>query len=198
MENDSLEMFFHQHLDESIERRKISLSDYGRIYLAKMLCDYAKSDKLFRSYQFDKIKGEGLVPITLQYLSSFNLPNSLKSLKLKELADDCLFLTGFFYDFIRKEGMEQVSYHYNLGSSAYYSLGNIAARNEGNISALFFELSDRFIDLSQIIGDMHLPSLKGEKLLEVYRKWKETKDPRYLSLLMAKNFYPSEGNNWVH
>ena len=184
MENPSLEIFFHQHVDESVERRRIALSDYGRIYLAKMLSDYAHSDKLFRSYQFDKITGEGLVPITFQYLSSFNLPYSLKSRKLKELADDCLFLTGFFYDFLRKGGIGQIKYHYALGSSAYHSLGNLSARKEKTMSALFFELSDKFIDLSIIIGDLHLPSLKGESLKETYLKWEKTRDPRYLSLLI--------------
>ena len=178
-------MFFHEHVNESVERRKISLSDYGRIYLANMLTDYAASDKLFRAYEFEKIKGEGLVPITLQYLSSFNSSNFQKRVKLKELADDCLFLVGYFYDFIRKDGKEQVKYHYYLGTTAYQSLGNLTAARERNMSALFFELSDKFIDLSLIIGDMHIPSLKGEKLFETYKKWERTKDSRYLSLLTA-------------
>jgi len=179
-----LELFFHEHVNESTERRRIDLSDYGKIYLTRMLTDYAASDKLFRAYEFEKIKGEGLVPITLQYLSSFNCPNFQKRIKLKELADDCLFLVGYFYDFIRKDGRGQVKYHYNLGTSAYQSLGNLIAR-ERNMSTLFFELSDKFIDLSLIIGDVHIPSLKGEKLLETYKKWERTKDTRYLSLLTA-------------
>ncbi len=174
---------FREIIDQSAQRRFKDISLATKDYLARMLTSFASPEKLFKEYHFGSVSSYGLEPITFQLANCLESEStSVHASRLRNLGDHCLFLTGYLYDFVRKRGKSQVEFHYQVGSTAYLQLGRSSQNN------LFTELGDRFVNLSTLIGDLHLPQLEGKKLFDLYEQWLETKDERYASLLLAKNF----------
>ncbi|MDP3639853.1 MAG: hypothetical protein Q8R53_01480 [Nanoarchaeota archaeon] len=187
METASLKEHFFSVIEEAISRRNLEVSAHSRAYLVDLLASFARPEQLFRKFRYGFIEGEGLEPLGLKYFTALqDSSKRVQNLQLKDLGDQCLFLTGYFYDYLRQQGVAYVEYHYTLGSTAYASLGSRLQR-EPVVRELFSELAERFKDFCIVIGDMHLPSLDNEKkLLEVYERWRQTFDERYASLLLAK------------
>ncbi|HLC97165.1 MAG TPA: hypothetical protein VJC21_00070 [Candidatus Nanoarchaeia archaeon] len=187
METASLKEYFLSAVEEALARRKLDASVHSRAYLVDLLASFARPEQLFRKFRYGFIEGEGLEPLGLKYFTALqDSSKRVQTTQLKDLGDQCLFLTGYFYDYVRQQGIAYVEYHYTLGSTAYASLGS-RLQQEPVISELFGELAGRFKDFCMVIGDMHLPELDNEKkLLDVYQRWRKTLDERYASLLLAK------------
>lgn len=187
METASLKEHFFSVIEEAIGRRNLEVSAHSRAYLVDLLASFARPEQLFRKFRYGFVESEGLEPLGLKYLMALQESSKrVQNLQLKDLGDQCLFLTGYFYDYLRRQGVSYVEYHYTLGSTAYASLGS-RLQQEPVISELFGELAERFKDFCMVIGDMHLPALDDEKkLLDVYQRWRQTLDERYASLLLAK------------
>ncbi|MEK6939583.1 MAG: hypothetical protein AABX31_02540 [Nanoarchaeota archaeon] len=100
-----------------------------------------------------------------------------------EVGDRCLVLVGFFPSSITKrQGESGLEYHVKIGSSAYVQVGSSLHGKQ----PLFFELAERFTDLTKVLSDMYAtsqPSLNN--LAEILRRWQETRDPHYYALLLA-------------
>lgn len=171
---DTLQVFLEESLTRAIDRHKLELSPSAQHYLKGML-------EHFGSYFEDH--DTLLTPITFQYLRVTEQLNKLKRTKLqRELGDHCLFLVGYFYDFVYQAGEGMIEYHTSRGSSAYKAIGIHP----------FTELSEKFNELYLVIGDLHLPQLSEKKILDIYGKWLETGDRYYESLLMGKGITPKK------
>src|SRR3989344_6491499 len=177
---EDLTSFLNQSIERAIERHKLELPPPAQQYLVEMLERFAE--------HFSLHKDLWLTPVTFQYQRINDELNRAQRMQLqRDLGDHCLFLVGYFYDFVRKQGEGQVRYHAQIGSAAYQQTGKIP----------YLELGEKFSELYLIIGDLHLPSIKGKRLIEVYERWEETKDWYYASLLMGKGIVPRsfKGNN---
>ena len=177
-----LEDFFTETIEQALNRHKLDVSDKARNYIITMLERFADTLKLFPEQRIE--------PITFQYQRLVEETNRVWQRELgQELGDHCLFLVGYFYDFVRRGGDGQVEYHSQIGSTAYQQTGKYP----------LVELASNFTDLYLVIGDLHLPELDDpEKLMQVYQKWEKTKDRYYASLLVGKGIVPGrlkEENN---
>jgi hypothetical protein len=171
-----LRNFFFESLTDSFERRDMHTKGEVTVYLVGLLERFIDRDVLF---------SEGsLEPITFQRYHAQIEPVSLeKNNQLKSLGDHCLFLTGYFYDFIAKNGQDQVDYHYNVGASAYSELSNLANQR----TEIYCSLSDRFPDYCECIGDIRLHSLSDSKIIEdALNGWLSTGDQKYFNLLATR------------
>src|SRR3989344_123576 len=169
-----------QEVEQAIGRHKLALTPPAQQYLVEMLERFAEN--------FGLHKDVWLTPVTFQYQRINDELNLAQRMQLqRDLGDHCLFLVGYFYDFVRKQGEGQVRYHAQIGSAAYQQTGK----------SPLVEIGQKFSELYLIIGDLHLPSIKGKRLIEVYERWEETKDWYYASLLMGKGIVPRsfKGNN---
>ncbi len=106
-----------------------------------------------------------------------------------EVWDRCLSLVGFFPSSITKrQGESGLEYHVMIGSSAYVQVGSSLQAKQ----SLFFELAERFTDLTKVLHDIYLPSLHSpDDLAHLLQRWQETKDPRYYALLLAHGMISS-------
>jgi hypothetical protein len=166
--------YFIKEISKSTKRHQFNISDHARNYLVNLLTDFiSPEDKLFKEKDFwDK-------SITLMYKACEEAPNqSLRELRYQQLGDVCLFKIGYFYDNIKQNGNSQVRYHVEIGTTAYSRSTEIKINKE---------LSSKFIDLTMIIGDLHLAELDNNKnFISLLEKWSNTNDNRYASLLRAK------------
>ncbi|MBU1111619.1 MAG: hypothetical protein ABH824_00590 [Nanoarchaeota archaeon] len=150
----------HDEVTQSISIHCRDLSNDVGLYLTQMLAEFVRSESLFSEYRFEHVSGYGLEPITFQVQRvSVERPYSLR-----ELGDHCLFLVGYFYDFIRAWGNDNVNYHCSVGASSYNRYGSLF-RNEPQISNLFSEMALRFSDLGKVIGDLRLSEFNNDKKL---------------------------------
>ena len=171
---ENLPLFLEQTIDQAIARHRIELTPPAREYLLEMLERFAADFELYQE--------QWLTPVTFQYQRLMEETDRLWQKQLgQELGDRCLFLVGYFYEFVRRSGDGQVEYHSQIGSTAY----------QQTKKGLLVELAENFTNLYLVIGDLHLSELDDpEKLMEVYQKWEKTKDRYYASLLLGKGIMP--------
>ena len=170
LDDKTLSVFLTENIRQALARHEVEVSNSAQQYLIGML-----------ERQFAEAVQAGREPITFQYKRILEETYELRRKHLtQQLGDHCLFLVGYFYDFVRKAGKGQVEYHTQIGSTAYQEAGKYP----------FAELSEKFTDLYLVIGDLHLPNLGEEKIIDLYQKWLETGDRYYESLLLGKGIVP--------
>lgn len=170
---------FYHLVEESLTRRKVDLLPETKIYLVSVAQDLVKQTSGANDQQ----------PLTLAYGASLQEPNKGEKIRrLIEVGDRCLLLVGFFPDSITKrQGEGGLDYHVKIGSSAYVQVGSSLNGKQ----PLFFELAERFTDLTKVLGDIYSPSPHSlDNLAEIVQRWQKTKDPRYYALLLAHGMMP--------
>jgi len=168
-----------QEVEQAIGRHKLKVTPETSRYLTAMLAKFAETTALFP----DKNCGTWLEPLTIQcHRITEETDALLRRNQQQQLGDHCLFLVGYFYDFIRRHGEATVRYYSSIGSTAYQQLGR----------SPFIEVGQKFADLYLVIGDLHLPQLDEKKTVEIYERWEKTRDKYYASLLLGKGIVPKE------
>ena len=117
------------------------------------------------------------------------LEPGLRYLRLKEIADTTLFLSGVFLDYVEAKPAS-TEYYYTVGSHAYLSLGTLDqtySDGELSYSGTYTDLGSRFEDFARAlthIADHELfPS--SERALRLYETWMETGIERCRRRLLA-------------
>ncbi|NQV91232.1 hypothetical protein HQ489_02050 [Candidatus Woesearchaeota archaeon] len=173
-----LEQHFSDQLKHSLHTNGVNTLYSTDQYLRKMLVKFVDSDQLFPQNQD---------PLLIEFMESGNNTH-----KLHDIGDRCLFLTGYFYDSLRKMGKGFVDYHYDIGRSAFGNLAGISRTLQSR--EMYNELSGLFFPLSVAIGDLRLPSLGEKEALDIYSKWVITKDDRYKHTLSRLGIQVDAGN----
>lgn len=162
----------------AVQRHRLTISPETESYVEGLLRQYISAE------QFDALRS-GAVSLEESILSKLFIPHDLpereKIQLLREIADACLFTTGFFYDAAKKRGSTQ--FYCEIGSGAYRRVSEVQG-------PLFLELADHFKGLVLVIGDLWLPTMNDQKTVELYEKWQATKSPYYFSLLSSLGLIP--------
>ncbi|MDP3734412.1 MAG: hypothetical protein Q8R37_04215 [Nanoarchaeota archaeon] len=175
---------FSESVRHSVQSRNLDISSWAQEYVAGMLAVFVRSANLFETSLNEKGSLEHfLQPIALSYLEAQNAD------ELRRIGDKCLFLTGFLYDFIRQQGMPQVRYYGDVGSSAYIDFAHSIGKEHRDAKQLYFELARKFWDLSEIIhGIQSAESYSSKTLLDILFKYTQERDPRHYDLLLKNGF----------
>ncbi len=180
MQNSELGDFLRSNIEDSSSRHGFALSSDGRAYLTDFLVRYVDATRLFREYQLQGKNVRGLKPITFQHFEALEEKGlAEKTVALQTLAEECLFLVGFCYDYVRRNGLSQVRFHSDMGAAAYGGLAALTGQQ------LFPEVAEQFDSYSVVVGDLHLPELKNDnrRFKKVLDRWMETHDRRYELLI---------------
>ena len=177
---ESMKGYLTKSIAKAVADHKVPVSEFTQNYLVSMLSRFIRSENIFTRKALDyEVQLES---ITLRYLQ-----NDSNHFELQKLADECLFLTGFFYDFIEKEGISNVNFHCNIGSSAYENLSS-RVKHTGD---LYQELANNFRDLSDVIWDLRLQQgYTDSQLASLYLKCENKPDKRYSAVLIANGIFP--------
>ena len=175
--NTELSDFLGETIEGSVSRHGFSLSDEGKTYLRGVMEHFADAQQLFQEYDFHGKPIYGLKPITLQHFEAVaEKGRAAKTEALRTVAEQCLFLVGFCYDHIRKNGMGQVRFHSDLGAAAYDSL----AQRSSADAHVFPEIAEQFTAYCVVTGDLHIPELRSNpvRFKNVFDRWMKTHDRR--------------------
>ncbi len=107
--------------------------------------------------------------LAIDYLTSHNLPNSLRNEQLRHIGDQCLLVSGLFPQTAERRQVG-VDYYVNLGRSAYHHIGTATQRG---VAELYQQLAESFIllmDLLQTIRQYSTPALQPIAAMELWEK----------------------------
>lgn len=135
---------FTSLIDDGLKRLDVTLSQPTQSYLSEMLFLYIKSDRLFEN---DPVSGKNtLKTIAEMYLESQQSSLKTQTFLLKKIADQSLYLGGFFREFLERKSVG-LDYYLELGQCAY---GHLAYDHP--LSDIFYELSLQFINLTDAMS----------------------------------------------
>ena len=150
-------------MGRALESQSVEASEETSHYLLTLLSGFTRVDpeRLSRA----------LGP---EYLSVSDLEPATRYVRMKEVADTSLFLSGIFLDYVEAQ-LPATEYFFDLGSSAYLYLGSIDEKRlaAAPLADTFNDLGRRFEDFARVlsaIADAELfPS--DRRKLSLYSRW---------------------------
>jgi len=162
--------YFFRVVNESVLRRSLDISHEARAYIVLV------ADRFFGSDMFHTSE----IPLTFR-LAEAEGRREDGAAKLQYIGDECMFLTGYFRPFVARSGSGQVEYVSAIGAAAYNNVGVIRDQK------IFFELAQKFPEISGIFQDFHTIRPEGDFTEEEIRKLAEA----FESLKKEKIIYPA-------
>src|SRR3990167_1076214 len=98
--------------------------------------------------------------VALDFLHAMNTSKRQKMELLQEVGDKSLLFSGFFPGIAEKKQVS-LTYFTDLGRAAYLSVGELY--DEPQLAGLYYELSQKFLTLQQI-----LQAMRGEDIPEIH------------------------------
>ena len=104
------------------------------------------------------------------YLNACSLMNTQKSVKLQDVGDQCLMLTGFWPKRAQKR-LVDVGYYVRLGRSSYLHAANGISAALGE---LYRQISQAFVELMDVLASMRDMTQPQLCLLSEIDTWQQT------------------------
>ena len=136
--------------------------DYG-CHLDEAMQSYL----VFTLMRFSKNQQLNAHALAIDYLTSHQLPNNLRSERLRDIGDQCLLVSGLYPQSTEKRQVS-AAYYVELGRSAYHHISTFTHKG---IAELYQQLAESFIllmDLLQTIRQYSAPALQPFTALELW------------------------------
>jgi hypothetical protein len=181
---------FVEFVRSALGTRRVEASPDTEFYLVNLLSAHVRA----QPESLDRALGPELIAAT-------QLDPVSRSVRLKQLGDTTLFLAGIFLDYIETRPAA-TEYYFTIGKTAYSRLAATSRRAGGSLAtqaATFSELSHRFVEFVHVLAAISDTELfgKSERLLGIYERWLDTKNPRDASRLAAAGIIASAGGQLV-
>ena len=186
----SLKAFFHQELHEAADAQKLDADDAIIAYLAHLLTDYARSDRLFDRTEQGIVR-RPLVDIFKQASEAETAGE--RELALQRLGDLALFVSGILPHSLQRS-LVDVDYYIAMGASAYGCLSDSTgpgARVRA-LRSVFARLSSRFVDFVDLLAETieQGRATRQPDLLRLHDLWHKTGSRRLGRLLLEYGVMP--------
>lgn len=147
-----LSEYFHDAVHRAANRRHLCADQATLHYLSLLLCQYARSDRVF-DYDDRRLQ---LRPLALLYGEALAARSAReRRLWLQRLGDLALFVGGLFAGRLSRR-FQDLDYCMAMGGNAYGYLHQTATRpGEQDQATVFGELADgfdRFVDLVAVVS----------------------------------------------
>jgi hypothetical protein len=181
-QGETLVEFFKGLVDEALERQHQSAHELTRFYLVHLLATRTRTD--------------GVPPAAAQEALALRFARALESsgarrrADLRGLADDALFVAGFFSDSLAR-ALVDVEYYAALGGYAYQQL----SAAEDTLAPAFAELGSRFLGFADVLTEISEQSAmtSDTNLLRLYERWLAHDSGRNTERLLRRGVLPSLG-----
>lgn len=190
IEQMDLREYFHQALQQAIDKQHLKASADTTCYVLNLLTDFSQSSRLFE-YTED---GPALKPLAEMYGDALQAPpGELRNVMLRRLADVALFISGVFSDSLRRKAVD-VDYYVAMGGGAYgYLSDNLARWKVGRaLSPVFGELATKFQGFVDVLNDVSERAHLNEETdpLRTYELWLKTGSDRARRRLSEHGLQP--------
>lgn len=160
--------YFHDHVEQARNRRRLEISDDTGLYLATLLADRTRSDR-------PAPPEETLAEL---HAAAAQAPPAKQASTYRELGDRALYLLGYFAESLQRR-LVGPAYYAEMGVAAYHRVDLLfKVLFSDAFGPVFGELSREFrgcVDVLSDIRDAHRRDHPNE-LMQLYTRWLETGD----------------------
>lgn len=134
---------WHALVNEAQAATRLILNENTESYLVFLLMRFSQGPKLIESV------------VALDFLESMSKPRQLQKELLRDVGDKSLLFCGLFPGIAERRHVS-LSYFSDMGQAAYLTVGEM---QDNQTADLYFQLSEQFITLQQV-----LQAMRGEYL----------------------------------
>lgn len=193
-----LESFFHSLVDQAVRNQHCAATDAAEHYLAGLLADYAKPDRL-EAASLER-------PLTLLLDEALHAAGHERFERLRSLGDGVLYTSGFFADHLSTRGVE-LRYVRTLGARAYDGAASMLRQTSGDGTGapdVFRELADNFAMFAEIVARIadvlqaNSAHNSNRQVVRLYERWVKTGSAPLAVALAGRGLTPQRGHGGIH
>jgi hypothetical protein len=181
IKGETLVEYFKCLVDEAVSHQALEALDLTRYYLVQLLASRARIDV--------SPAAQGDEPLALRFVRALESGGVQQRLALRGLADDALFVSGFFPDSLSRRVVD-VDYYASVGGYAYQQLSAWAS---DSLSPTYAELGRRFIAFADVLAEVSESSglTSDADLMRLYERWVLVGSPRTSEQLRRRGIIPT-------
>jgi len=175
--------FFKGHIETALARQQLRATGLTSYYLVDLLCRFTRPDTRI---PFHDGQNE---PLAFRLRRALDAPGPEQRVRLRNLADFSLFMSGFYSDSLRRSAVD-VDYYVSMGESAYSWL---ARRDEDAFGEVYAELGRKFVPFMDVLSDIsdRTGQSSARDLLRLYERWLRTGSRRTGQQLAEQGIAPN-------
>jgi hypothetical protein len=183
--------FFKGHIESALARQRLRATGLTSYYLVDLLCRFTRPEARI---PFNDDHAE---PLALRLRRALEAGGMEQRVRLRNLGDFSLFMSGFYSDSLRRRAVD-VDYYVSMGGYAYSSL---ARRDEDALGAVYAELGRKFVPFMDVLTDIseRTAQTSCRDVLRLYEKWLRTGSARTGQQLVEQGISPNSsiGNRFL-
>ena len=167
--------FFKEQVEGAMQRQHLHASDWTTYYIVNLLSSFVSPARL-QQMQMDE-------PLGVRLARALATQGGPRRDDLRQIADNSLFLAGFFGDSLQRK-LVDLDYYVSLGGYAY---SRLAARDDDAFADVFGELAEKFVPVVDVLSDISDRSRSTNRdALRLYERWLRTGSQRDRRMLAEK------------
>ena len=166
--------FFKEQVEGAMQRQHLHASDWTVYYIVNLLASFVLPARLEQMNAHE--------PLGVRLARALAAEGGPTRDDLRHIADNSLFLAGFFGDSLQRR-LVDVDYYISLGGYAYSRL----ASHDDAFADVFGELAEKFVPVVDVLSDISDRSRSSNRdVLRLYERWLRTGSERDRLLLAEK------------
>ena len=184
---------FKELVDSALCRQALQTSEDSQFYLVRLLDHFVRPDGTYMD-----VGPRPDQPLGPMLLAAEHAAGVERFAMLRAVGDLALFLTGFFYDSLKRRNVS-ADYYSRVGGAAYVRASEVCRpRYQAEV---FTELAEHFVAFTLVLHQvaMDCAAARRPDLLEIHNAFKEHQDAHSDALLRLYGISPiNEPPGWTH
>lgn len=170
--------YFRELVEDALARQRIAATEHAAYYIVRLLASFVQPG--FRDDE---------APLVVRLAKAMDTDLGSQRAGLKALADEALFVSGFFAESLDRR-LVDVDYYVAIGGAAYHALGRMET---DQLSAVFAELGRKFVAFVDVLTDVseRTSCSSNADVVRIYEKWLKTGSRRSVQRLIEKGLIPT-------
>ncbi len=175
--------FFKDHIESAMARQRLQAKGLTAYYLVDLLCRFTRPDTRI---PFNDDQG---APLALRLARALDAGGMEQRVRLRNLGDFSLFMSGFYSDSLRRTSVD-VDYYVSMGEYAYSAL---ARRDADAFGEVYDELGRKFVPFMDVLTEIseRTGSTSCRDVLRLYERWLRTGSSRTGKQLAEQGIGPN-------
>ncbi len=176
--------FFHERVEDAVDKQHAPVSQDGVYYLSSLLVDQARAKP--------EDKGVTMVELHLEARSG----DRVKAVQLyRKMGDRALYLSGFFRESLQNK-VVSLDYYMNMGRAAYDQLSRMLRMpGAAGLNDVFAELAEGFPACAEVLAEVRseVKERTDADILKLYEECMATGAPSAAERLRELGVIPMPG-----
>jgi hypothetical protein len=175
-----IKLYFQDLLEQALGSLQVKTGETTEQYLVDLLTGYATPQRT----------QDLSTPFVEQLVKALATSGTERSIRMRCLGDDALFVSGFLADSCAKRGVS-TTYVITIGARAYREAGSSQVLNE---------LALRFESFSKVLDEVRelTAFCTDGSIIAMYEKWADTHSPQLFHRLVRRGVLPTVSSKTPH